>query len=52
MKNQGGGKGQDGSLSIAIEMTQTNNGYDTLKESKKVKITENEDICKILVSYI
>ena len=47
MGNQGSNSGNSsGNLSIAVEMTKISNGNDNFKEQRKVKITENEHICK------
>ena len=43
---------QGGNLGIAVEMAQTSNANDKLKEWREVKIIEKEHICKNLVSHI
>ena len=52
VKNQGDDAGNEGgSLGTAVEMTQNSNENDKFKEWK-VKVIENEHICKNLVSNI
>ena len=51
--NQGGdAESQDWNLGIAVEMIKNSNGNDKFKEWRKVRITENEHICKTPVSHI
>ena len=51
--NQGDHVGNQGrNVSIAVEMTKNGNGNEEFKEWRKVRIMENEQICKKLVSNI
>lgn len=52
-ENQFDGAGnQGGNLATAVKMTQNNSENDKLKEWRKVKIIENEHLCKNLFSHI
>ena len=52
-ENQCYGAGnQGGNLGRAVKMTQNNSENDKLKEWRKVKIIENEHLCKNLFSHI
>ena len=48
----GNARNQGGNLGIRVEMAYNSSGNDKLNKWRKVKIIENERICKSLVSHV